>query len=65
MPASRAAAAIVAGSSRSSPAKWRTRRRRSNARMRSGAWRRAATTARHAGIVAAMRGRTDVSIGMP
>ena len=33
--------------------------------MRSGACRRAATTARHAGIVAAMRGRTDVSIGMP
>ena len=33
--------------------------------MRSGALRRAATTARQAGTEAAMRGRTAVSIGMP
>ena len=33
--------------------------------MRPRSLRRAATTARHAGMVAAMRGRSDVSIGMP
>ncbi len=65
MPASVAAPAIVSGSSSSSPEKWRTRSRLSSARSPSGARRRAATTARHAGTVAAMRDRTEVSIGMP
>ena len=65
MPASRAAASIVSGSSSSWPEKWRMRRRRSSGRSASGACRRAATTARHAGMVAAMRGRTEVSIGIP
>ena len=65
MPASRAAPWIVSGSSSSSPRNVRTRRRRSRGRIRSGASRRAATTARQAGIVAAIRGRTAVSIGMP
>jgi hypothetical protein len=65
MPASRAAAWMVSGSSSSWPEKWRMRRRRSSGRSASGACRRAATTARHAGIVAAMRGRTEVSIGIP
>ncbi len=41
------------------------RSRRSSVRSASGACRRAATTARQAGIVAAMRGRTELSIGMP
>ena len=41
------------------------RSRRSSDRSNSGACSRAATTARHAGTLAAIRGRTRVSIGMP
>ena len=41
------------------------RRRRSSARSASGACMRAATTARQAGTVAAIRGRTELSIGIP
>ena len=41
------------------------RRWRSSARSASGACMRAATTARQAGMVAAMRGRTELSIGIP
>jgi hypothetical protein len=61
----RAASSIVRGSSSSWPQKWRTRSRRSRIRIRSGARRRAATTARQAGCVAAIRGRSRVSIGVP
>ena len=64
MPTRSAAAVSVPGASSSSPEKWRTRRLRSSARSASGACRRAATTARQAGTVADMRGRSDVSIGM-
>ena len=65
MPASRAAPWMVSGSSSSSPEKWRMRSRRSSGRSASGACRRAATMARQAGMVAAMRGRTELSIGIP
>jgi hypothetical protein len=64
-PASRAAPSIVASSSSSSPRKFRMRRRRRRTRIaRSDACSRAATTARHAGSVAASRGRTCVAIGI-
>ena len=62
---SAAAPARVDGSSSSSPEKLRTRRQRSRADARSGACSRAATTARQAGWVALIRGRSEVSIGMP
>jgi hypothetical protein len=56
---------MTAGSSIRSPAIARMRSRRRSARSRSGAWSRAATTARQAWTVAIMRGRRRVSIGMP
>ena len=66
MPALSAASSSIRGSSSSaSPAKLWTRRQRSSLWACSGAWRRAATTASHAGRVAAILGRCEVSIGMP
>jgi hypothetical protein len=56
---------MVSGSSSSLPAKLWMRSRRRTSRSFSGACRRVATTARQAGIVAAILGRTRVSIGMP
>ena len=64
-PTSRAAPAIVAGSSGSSPPMIRTRSARRSASARSGACSRAATTAAHAGAEAALRGRCVVSMGIP
>ena len=56
---------IVAGSSSRQPEKFSTRSLRIRWRIRCGACTRAATIARHAGTVAAIRGRSRESIGMP
>ena len=65
-PASWRATSSIAGSSSSaSPAKWCTRRHRRSGLCGSGSCSRAATTARQAGRVAAIRGRSRVSIGIP
>jgi hypothetical protein len=60
-----ARSSISGSSSMASPAKLCTRRQRSSRRACSGACSRAATTARHAGRVAAIRARSLVSIGIP
>ena len=56
---------MVSGSSISGPSKHSTRRARSSRRSSSGAFRRVATMARQATIVATIRGRSVVSMGMP
>ncbi len=56
---------MVSGSSSSGPLKFRWRRRRSSSHSFSGAWSRAATTARQAGSVAATAGLTASVIGIP
>jgi hypothetical protein len=64
-PASLAARAITSGSSSRRPVKQRTRSRRSSVPQRSGVRIRAATTARHAGRLAATAGGGLQAIGMP